>query len=147
MKKIFPPTYFMIFLALIIILHYIFPIIQIINLPYRWLGIILVVLGIILNLWTDNIFKIKKTTVKPDQMPSFLITDGPFKISRHPMYLGMAAILCGGAVFFGSLITFIWPLIFITLVQIRFIPLEEKNLHTAFGQKYADYKKRVRSWI
>lgn len=147
MKKIFPSTYFMIFLVLIIALHYILPIFQIIYFPYRWLGIALVIFGIIMNLWADNIFKIKKTTVKPDQVPSFLIMEGPFRISRHPMYLGMAAILLGAAVFFGSLITFLVPLVFIVLVQMKFIAMEEQKMKNVFGQKYIDYQKRVRCWI
>ena len=146
-NKILPPTYFLIFLGLIIGSHFIFPITKIIPSPYNWLGIVLIVFGGVINLWTDNIFKKEKTTVKPYEKPSVLIVSGPFRFGRHPMYLGMAAILFGVAVLLESLMSFIFPIIFVILMQILFIPTEEKNLEIAFGQRYLDYKKKVRRWI
>ena len=63
------------------------------------------------------------------------------------MYLGMAAILLGGAVFLGSLVAFVSPLIFAMLMELIFMPKEEKNLERASGSDYVDYKRRVRRWI
>ena len=103
--------------------------------------------GIILNIWSDLLFKKKKTTVKPHKTPSLLVISGPFRISRHPMYLGMVAILLGTAILHGTLITFLFPIIFIILMEIVFISTEEKNLEKAFGEKYLNYKKKVRRWI
>jgi len=143
-SKIFPPTYFMISFFLIILLHYFVPIKRLIFYPYNLLGIPFLVFGIIMNLWTDNLFKIYKTTVKPDEMPSFLIKTGPFKITRHPMYLGMASILLGTSIFLGSIITLILPFTFIILMQILFTDKEEKNLEIIFKKEYIDYKKKVR---
>ncbi len=94
-NKILPPTYFLMSLALIIGLHFIFPITRIIPLPYNWFGIFLIVFGGVINIWTDNIFKKEKTTVKPYEKPSILIVSGPFRFSRNPMYFGMAVILLG----------------------------------------------------
>ncbi|MDD5173200.1 MAG: methyltransferase, partial [Patescibacteria group bacterium] len=70
-----------------------------------------------MNIWTDNIFKKGKTTVKPHEKPSTLIVSGPFRLSRHPMYLGMAAILFGVSILLGSLTLFIFPIIFGILMQ------------------------------
>ncbi len=142
-----PPTYFILFLVFSILLHFIFPIKKIIFVPYTYLGWILIIFGIILNIWVDNIFKKIKTTVKPYEAPSKLIIKGPFKISRHPMYLGMGSILLGVAIIHGTLITFIFPILFLILVEIIFIPLEEKNMEKKFGKKYLEYKNRVRRWI
>jgi protein-S-isoprenylcysteine O-methyltransferase Ste14 len=146
-KKIFPPTYFFILLMLSVILHFVFPIMKIIPSPYNYLGILLVLFGIIINIWADRIFKTEKTTVKPDESPDVFILSGPFKFTRNPMYLGMLSILLGVAVFLGSLITFIFPVLFIVLMNLLFIPVEEKNLQKKFGKKYIDYKKKVRRWI
>jgi len=63
------------------------------------------------------------------------------------MYLGMMSILLGVAIFLGSLIAFAFPIIFVMIMERRFIPLEEKNLEKKFGNQYIDYKKRVRRWI
>ena len=146
-NKILPPTYFLIFLALIAGLHFIFPITKIIHSPYNWLGIVLIIFGSAVNLWADSIFKKEKTTVKPHEKPSVLIVSGPFRLSRHPMYLGMTAILFGIAILLGSLTSFILLVIFVILMQKLFIPTEEKNLEATFGQKYLDYKKKVRCWF
>lgn len=142
-----PPVYFIIFLVLSIILHFVFPIEKFIYVPYTYTGFLLIVFGGILNLWSDSLFKKSKTTVKPHEKPTSLEVSGPFRISRHPMYLGMAAILLGLAVLHGTLITFIFPIIFIILMETIFIPMEEKNLEKSFGKKYLNYKKKVRRWI
>jgi len=147
MKKILPPKYFIIFLILSIVLHFIFPIKKVIFPPYTYFGFLFIIFGIILNMWTDSLFSKKKTTVKPFEDPSEFITSGPFKISRHPMYLGMTSILLGTAILHGTLITFIFPIIFVVLMEILFIPYEEKNLEKVFGNKYIKYKKQVRRWF
>lgn len=146
-KKIFPPTYFIILLLLSIGLHFIFPIKKIIFPPYAYFGWILIIFGAVLNIWTDSLFKKGKTTVKPFEKPTELIIKGPFKISRHPMYLGMVAVLLGVAILHGTLIIFIFPVIFIVLSEKLFIPYEENNLKEVFGENYIYYKNRVRRWL
>ena len=63
------------------------------------------------------------------------------------MYLGMLAILLGTAIFLGSITVLIPPVVFIIIIERLFIPVEEKNLEKKFGNKYLEYKKRVRRWI
>lgn len=146
-SKILPPTYFYLLLILSIIFHFLLPLVVIIKPPLSYLGIIPIILGIHLNIWTDKLFKTKKTTVKPYEKPSQLITEGPFKISRHPMYLGMLLILLGIAIILGSIITFIFPILFILFMEILFIPFEEKNLKEIYKRNYINYRKRVRRWV
>ena len=104
-------------------------------------------IGFVINLWTDRLFKMDKTTVKPFERPTYLEISGPFRISRHPMYLGMLAILLGTAVVLGSVACFIPPLLFLIAMEIFYIPREESNLEKVFGETYLDYKNRVRKWI
>ncbi len=146
-NNLLPPRYFLICLALIIGAHFIFPVIKIVHPPYNLLGWILIFFGIVLNLGADKVFKKERTTVKPNEKPSKLIISGPFRISRHPMYLGMTAILLGASIFLGSAATFIFPFIFMVFMQNLFIPIEERNLEVVFGKKYVDYKNKVRRWI
>lgn len=146
-SKLEPPTYFLIFLLLAIGLHFVLPLIQLIYAPYKYIGILLLVIGIWLNIWADGLFKKKNTTVKPFEKSSALILEGPFRFSRHPMYLGMVIALLGVAIILGSLITFLVPIAFFITMQIVFIRHEEKALEQTFGQEYLDYKKRVRSWL
>ncbi len=76
-----------------------------------------------------------------------MITSGLFKISRNPIYLGMLLILLGEAILLGSIITFIFPLLFIISTNVAVIPIEEKMLEKRFGKKYLDYKNKVGRWI
>ncbi len=148
MKLSLTPDYLLGFIALQILFHYIFPIMKIIFSPYTYLGIPLIILGVYLNIiWVADTFKKEKTTTRPHEMPSKLITYGPFKYTRNPTYLGMALTLLGVAILLGSLITFIFPIIFIILTNTYVIPIEEKNLEKKFGKKYLEYKKKVRRWI
>jgi len=146
-KKIMPPTFFIVLLIVAIGLHFVLPIMKFVFSPYNYVGILFIVFGIVLNLWTDTLFKKKQTTVKPYEMPNFFIDYGPFSLSRHPMYLGMFSILLGTAIFLGSLSSFVSTLLFIIIIERMFIPTEEKNLEKKFGSKYTDYKKRARRWI
>jgi protein-S-isoprenylcysteine O-methyltransferase Ste14 len=92
-------------------------------------------------------FKRAQTTVKPHETPSTLITSGPYRFSRHPMYAFMTLILLGAAVFLGSLTAFVGPILFLVVVELVFIPKEEEAMAEAFGEEYVKYRRRVRKWI
>jgi len=146
-RKPLPPTYFIIYLLLAIGLHFVLPITKLIHSPYNYIGILLIGIGIWLNIWADGLFKKKTTTVKPFEKSAYLIEEGPFLFSRHPMYLGMVAILLGVAVLLGSITCFIAPVGFFITMNVAFIWHEEKALKETFGQRFIDYKKRVRRWL
>lgn len=142
-----PPAYFFLCLVAGVGLHLVFPIVQIIPWPYRLASLIPFLLGGWITIWADQIFKQRGTTVKPHLDPSVLVTDGPFRISRHPMYLGMMLILLGIAFLSGSAISFISPIAFAIVIQVRVMLMEERTLERLFGAQYTAYRKRVRAWI
>ena len=146
-KKVMPTTWFLGFLFLIIILHFLIDEKIIISFPYNQMGWIPVIAGIVLNLWTDNLFKKYETTVKPYLNPSQLISNGPFRISRNPMYFGMLLILLGTSVLLKSIALIIIPLIYFIVMQIFYIRKEEQSMLREFGTEYMKYKKQVRPWI
>jgi protein-S-isoprenylcysteine O-methyltransferase Ste14 len=145
--KILPPTYFNLALGLSILLHFIFPAMRLIPKPYNYLGILLIIFGSIITLWADWMFKKSRTTVKPNERPTSLEVSGPYRMSRHPMYLGMTAILFGVSVILGSLTALLMPVVFIISMESVFIRFEEKSMEKEFGNRYLDYKKKVRRWI
>lgn len=147
MNKILPPTYFYACIVISVMLHFLLPIEQIIKLPYNWIGFLFFFLGGTLNIWTDQLFKKVNTTVKPFEKPSSLILNGPFKISRNPMYLGMALLLIGLGFVLGSITSFIGFILFVAAMEIGFIHQEEKILLGVFGTEFEAYKKKVRRWI
>jgi protein-S-isoprenylcysteine O-methyltransferase Ste14 len=147
MRKIMPTNYFIVLLIFSIVLHFVSPVAKILYPPYTYLGWGLIIFGAIMNLWTDRLFKKYETTVKPHLEPSALITSGPFSVSRHPMYLGMASVLFGVTMIHGTISGFISPIIYVGLMELLFIPLEEKNLNSVFGTQYTEYKQKVKRWI
>ena len=146
-KNIMPPTYFYLGIALIIFMHFIFPIKQIISYPYTLLGLLIILIGTILNIWAWSLFIKDKTTQNPYKTPNKFVVRGIYKLSRNSMYLGMLTILIGIAILMGSLITLIFPIIFFVIIHWFFIPVEEKNMEIKFGKKYLEYKNKVRRWI
>lgn len=146
-KKVMPTTRFLGFLALIILINFLFWEKRMIPFPYNQLGWVLIVFGIVFNLWTDNLFKKYKTTVKPYLRPSFFISNGPFRVSRNPMYLGMLKILIGTVILFKSVALLVIPVMYLFMMNFFYIKKEEQSLLQEFGDEYIKYKKRVRSWI
>ena len=76
-----------------------------------------------------------------------LVTTGPYRLVRHPIYLGLALLAMGQALAFGS-----WPALLIVLFGI--VPTfawracaEEKLLSRAFGERYAVYRQRTKMII
>jgi len=113
------------------------------------IGSALIMAGLFMGVISAGLFKKKKTTVLPfkPQRTSTLVTDGFYKITRNPMYLGMALVVLG-AIFITrqpvGLIALLAACAFLTKFQIK---PEEKALEKIFGQEYLEYKTRVRRWI
>ena len=104
-------------------------------------------LGVILNLVADAAFKKHGTTIKPFEESTALITGGVFRISRHPMYLGMLLILLGIATLMGSLTPFVVVVAFGISMELVFVRFEESMLEKKFGRIWLEYKRQVRRWI
>jgi protein-S-isoprenylcysteine O-methyltransferase Ste14 len=147
MKKILPPTYFLIAIVLAVTLHFLTPLLQLLMLPWRLVGLVPLGIGIVLNLLADQTFKRHNTTVKPFDESSALVTTGVFGITRNPMYLGMVLILIGIALFLGSTSPFSVIITLAILFDRVFISPEEQMLENTFGDQFRDYRKRVRRWI
>jgi protein-S-isoprenylcysteine O-methyltransferase Ste14 len=146
--KFTPPDYFLVVVVLQILLNYLFPIERIIFSPYTYIGIPLIIFGIYLNwFYVYRIFRKAKTPIDVYKEPKVLIVSGFFRISRNPTYLGMFLTLLGVAILLGSIVAFVFPILFFILTNHFTIPIEEKNLEKKFEKKYMDYKKKVRRWL
>ena len=92
-KRVLPPIYFLIALAVMIGLYFIFPIARGVPPPYNYLGVLPIVVGALMVIWAANFFSKVGTTIKPFKQSTQLVTRGLYKYTRNPMYLGMAFIL------------------------------------------------------
>ena len=139
--------YLLLSLVAMAVFHVAFPLARPIEEPYRYAGIVIAALGVALDAWALVLFLRAKTGVIPFSEARTLVARGPYRWTRNPMYLGMAAILLGFALYLGSVTPFIVIPAFMGLITERFIVPEEEMLEQAFGQAYIDYKARVRRWL
>ena len=146
-KPLLPPFYFLVAILLMAAFHCILPVKRIIPSPFTCLGVLPILFGGWLSIWSDQLFKKTGTTVKPFEKSSTLLTHGPYRFSRHPMYLGMMVILLGIAILLGSITPFISVVVFVIVIDRAFIVMEEKMMKETFGNAYGEYKKHVRRWL
>ena len=105
--------------------------------------------GLTLELHSVTAFFKRKTTITPlnPEKASALVTDGFYRFTRNPMYLGMALLLCAVMLWTGSLTgLLVIPLFAWILTQVQIKP-EEAALERIFGDDYRSYKARVRRWM
>ncbi len=144
MKKINPDTLFILLLLLMFILDFMFPR-RYVLFPISLAGIPVLLLGFWLMIWSHAYFK--ATTIKPEQRPTRFILEGPYMISRNPMYLGGIVMMAGISMLLQSFASLVGPLLLFLLLELYYIPMEERNLEAAFRKRYIDYKHRIRRWI
>ncbi|MEE9466160.1 MAG: PEMT/PEM2 methyltransferase family protein [Candidatus Neomarinimicrobiota bacterium] len=147
MTKANPPVYGLVSIAVMLALHNLLPVRLIIPESWHWLGVLLMALALILVTVISQMFKRRDTTIKPGEKSSALVTEGPYRFSRNPIYLGMVIFLAGFAIHLGSLTPWVLVPVFALAIQAAFIRMEEGMLEEAFGQAYREYRRRVRRWI
>lgn len=111
------------------------------------LGWTLVVLFAAWNGWALWLFARHRTGLLPGQSTETMIEEGPFRVSRNPLYVGLLALYLGLAL----LVPTFWGLVLfpvaVLLILWGAIRPEEQLLREEFGEQYADYCRRVRRWL
>ena len=112
-----------------------------------WAGYLLVLIGLVLPFRAVSQFMQAKTTVDPHGSVTAIVTSGPYRFSRNPIYLGFVCLLIGFLFIFRSYWGLILSPVFIVLMNILVIRHEEAYLEKKFGEQYTSYKSRVRRWL
>lgn len=92
-------------------------------------------------------FSIAGTEVSPSRSATTLVTTGPYRWTRNPMYLGMALLYAALAVAFGVLWALVTLIAVVVVIDRAVVPREERHLKAAFGDAYAQYQDDVRRWL
>jgi len=111
------------------------------------LGGILICCGAVLMGSAVGRFKHAGTTIRPDRPANTLVTAGPYRITRNPMYLGLALVCSGIAIADQSLWALILLPVVLAIIRRHAIEGEEAFLERRFGADYLGYKAKVRRWI
>ncbi|MEW5964384.1 MAG: isoprenylcysteine carboxylmethyltransferase family protein [Pseudomonadota bacterium] len=115
--------------------------------PARIVGVGLGLLGVALILWAAITLWRHRTTVLPHKGVSDLVTGGPFRFRRNPIYIGDALILLGLAEMTKNLWMAILVPVFMGLVTWLAILPEERHLEARFGDRWRAYRDSTRRWI
>lgn len=117
------------------------------DLPARSVGYGLGAAGIALVAWGLLTLRAAETTYLPHKGARRLVTEGPFRYRRNPIYMGEILIFLGLAELTHNVwFAIVTPLFAIAILQLAILP-EERHLEERFGQDYLDYKERTRRWF
>lgn len=104
--------------------------------------------GLLISVWGERTFAAAGTEVLPASPTNKkLVTHGPFRYTRNPMYSGLVLMAFGFAFYFGTIAFYAMPLVLFLLCNFSFIPFEEAKMQRQFGDQYTDYLRRVRRWV
>lgn len=142
-----PPLIYAGSLALGLLLNWIRPLGWLPRSVARPLGVLLVALS-----WLPGMFAVREmrqanTNVSPYEPVKAIVSGGPYRYTRNPIYLSMILLYTGVAVLTNAL----WPMLLLPIVQFVMrrgvIDREERYLERKFGSEYTNYKARVRRWV
>lgn len=148
MLRLPPPIWTLIYLLLCAALSWSLGWPSIPGLPIPLLGAALVAVAFITPVWALMLFRREDTEIEPTSPTNRkLVTGGPYRFTRNPMYLGLVVLAVGIAVWVGT-----WPLVIAPLAVFAtanwvHIPFEEAKMRRQFGADYDGYVARVRRWM
>lgn len=142
-----PPYIFAAFFMLAVVLEYFWGVDI-----FRWgaqltIGVLLMSFGAGTLTWCVMRFGNAQTNLSPSRPAHALVTDGPYHISRNPIYLSMIAIYLGLVVVFDIVwgLVLLVPLIYV--IKTFVIEKEEAYLERRFGEEYLEFKASTRRWL
>jgi protein-S-isoprenylcysteine O-methyltransferase Ste14 len=110
-------------------------------------GGVLLGIGAAIAGWGLLTFRVARTTTVPGRASARLVTWGPYRFSRNPMYVGLIVAYLGEA----GLLRQIWPVLLLPLtvayINRIVIPVEEAKLKEVFGEEYERYRVHVHRWL
>jgi protein-S-isoprenylcysteine O-methyltransferase Ste14 len=143
------PLHFLLAFAAGIALQLLLPVrpLPALRVPLDLVGLYLLDAGGLLALASSGLFLLARTSILPFDTASSLVTRGPYRFSRNPMYISAVLTYVGAAVHyyqFWSLLLLPLPLL---LLAKFIVPREELRLRQIFGEPYELYCRRVRRWL
>lgn len=144
---IFPPMLFAISFVVGLIAHFFSYDHWALAWPFRLLGLGIVVGGISIAIWGQNVMRAAGTNVRPDMPAIVIVSDGPFAFTRNPLYLSVIFIFIGAGLLLASPVFLAVIVPMALVVNFGVVVREERYLEAKFGDAYRAYKARVRRWI
>ena len=119
--------------------------------PATWpkvlIGGIVFAAAFALAIWAIITFRVAGTRVETTKPTMAIVTHGPYRFTRNPIYLGMFLGQTGLAIGFNNLWILAMLIPFYLVLRYGVVAREEAYLEHKFGDVYSDYKSRVRRWL
>ncbi len=114
--------------------------------PNAWVGFGFMAVGVYMILWSALWFLRKKTTIEPHHQATTLLVEGPYKLTRNPIYLGMVIFSFGMVMYIGNPLTLLPWFGLIVILHKRFVMPEENGLLRTFGKDAEAYVAATNRW-
>ncbi len=142
-----PPLIYLVGLLAGLALERLWPLAQLPQAVRYGLGGLALGLSVALVAWSLPQFHRLRTNVSVHRPATALITSGPYRFGRNPLYIGLALLQAGLALLAGSLWAVALLVPVLAVVHHGVILREERYLERKFGEDYQDYKASVRRWL
>jgi protein-S-isoprenylcysteine O-methyltransferase Ste14 len=142
-----PPLIYLGFLLFGFGLDWLWPLALLPEVVQYFVGAALIALGVLVTGLAFRRFKAVGTNVPTPLPTTVIVTDGPYRASRNPIYLGLTAIYAGIGIAADApwVLALIIPLL--VVMRVGVIAREERYLERKFGAEYLRYKASVRRWM
>jgi len=145
--RLHPPVIYAISILSGIVLNNLWPLVMPFGLNGRLYGGCVIAAAIFIAGWSLFEFHRASTDVRPDRPDSELITTGPYRYTRNPLYIVLSLVQLTVAIWLNNLWVLLLLPLSVMVITSYAISREEHYLEKLFGQEYLDYKTRVRRWI
>ena len=112
-----------------------------------WVGVPVLLLGVAIVIPGRRALEAAGTNVNPSRPATAIVTAGPYRFSRNPLYVGLTLLYCGLALAFNTW----WGIVLLAPVLIVMhsgvVLREERYLERKFGDTYRQYRSRVRRYL
>jgi protein-S-isoprenylcysteine O-methyltransferase Ste14 len=142
-----PPLVYLGALGLGLLLDWLVPVQRFSSASCPVTGWILAFSGFLIGFWGVRTFIRAGTNVRPDLPVTALVTDGPFRYSRNPLYMACTIIYLGITLSVGSFWLLVALIPTLAVVHYKIVRREEEYLEGRFGDCYRAYKAQVHRWI
>jgi protein-S-isoprenylcysteine O-methyltransferase Ste14 len=115
--------------------------------PWRVVAILLLAVAILLALWAIGLFARHRTTIIPHGVSSTLVIQGPYRLTRNPMYLSLSLAYLALALLLQCWMALLLLTLPLWLLSRLVVPMEEAQMREHFGDAFDAYCHRVRRWL
>ena len=142
-----PPLYFIAGLALGLLLNQAWPLPRIPQVVAVPAGVLCIALSLALVIGAVRVMRKARTAIDVRNPTMCIVTIGPYRRSRNPMYLSLLLLVAGICLILNALwVIVLLPAIVVVVNRLVILP-EERYLEAKFGDTYLAYKRSARRWL